>query len=437
MLWGYAMISIDESKCCYCGGCVSLCPADALYLAETRLHVREDCLDCGDCIVACPTGALSLTPAPVARQQPCRRSYDVVVVGSGPAGATAARFAAERGLSVLLVDRRQEIGSPVQCAEGVGHEMLAPFIEPDARWISATIRRARIVALGHSRADMTLGTENAIGYVLERRVFDRVLAERAVAAGTEVMVKTQATGLLWEDSTVRGVQLVTPTGQCEVEAKIVIGADGVGALIGRWGGLDTRLPARDLMTCAQYLLAGIDIDPECTCYYIGEQVAPGGYAWIFPKGERRANVGLGVQADLAKVTPLEYLNRFIADQRTLAQGYPVSLIVGGVPVALTPGQIVSDGLMLVGDAARQVDPLTGGGITSGMSAGRIAAEVASEAIAAGNTSAAFLRRYEARWAETLGRKMVRNYRLRERFPPGKRDDSRFLQVFAMAVGGTK
>jgi len=431
------MISIDESRCCYCGGCVSVCPADALYLAETRLHVQEDCLDCGECIAACPTGALRLTPASTAQQRPCRRSYDLVVVGGGPAGATAARFAAECGLSVLLVDRRQEIGSPVQCAEGVGHEMLVPFVAPDARWISATIRRARIVVLGDNRVDMAPDTEDAIGYVLERRVFDRVLAERAVEAGAAVMVKTRATGLLWEGGVVRGVQLMTPTGQCEVVAKIVIGADGVGSLVGRWGGLDTRLPARDLMTCAQYLLAGIDIDPECTCYHIGEQVAPGGYAWVFPKGEGRANVGLGVQADLAEATPLEYLNRFIADQPTLAQGHPVSLIVGDVPVALAPGRIVSDGLMLVGDAARQVDPLTGGGITSGMSAGRIAAEVASEAIAAGNTSAAFLRQYETRWAETLGRKMVRNYRLRERFPPGKRDDSRFLQVFAMAIGGAK
>jgi digeranylgeranylglycerophospholipid reductase len=230
-------------------------------------------------------------------------------------------------------------------------------------------------------------------------------------------------------------------GEMEVEARVVVAADGVEAQLGRWAGLDVQLPLRDTMVCAQYLLAGIEIDPECTCYVIGYGIAPGGYAWIFPKGQGKANVGLGVQADLWETqvsngeTVLGHLNRFIEARPALAQGCPVTLVTGNVPSALPPARLVTDGLMLVGDAARQVDPLTGGGITSAMVAGKLAAQVVIRAIAAGDTSGYSLSRYEKAWQREIGRKMARNYRLRERFPPRQRADERFARAFALAVSG--
>jgi digeranylgeranylglycerophospholipid reductase len=161
-------------------------------------------------------------------------------------------------------------------------------------------------------------------------------------------------------------------------------------------------------------------------------------------GAGRANVGLGVQADLlaaaepakadlASNTVLDCLNRFVESQPALARGCPVSQIIGNVPVALPPPQIVTDGLMLVGDAARQVDPLTGGGIINAMTAGRLAAQVAAEAIAAGDVSARFLSRYQEAWQGAVGRKMQRNYRLRARFPSDQRHDERFVQAFMLAT----
>jgi digeranylgeranylglycerophospholipid reductase len=458
------MILVDRQICAYCGGCVSVCPVGALALAETRLVVSADCIDCGDCISACPVGALRLEGAarePDARSwragktAAIRRCYDVVVVGAGPGGATAARTAAQAGLSVLLLEKRQEVGSPVRCAEGVGRDGLLSFIEPDPLWIAAEISQAEITLITGDETE-TRRASGGHGYVLERRVFDRVLAERAAAAGAEVWVKSAATGLLMEEGRVRGVRIQSPTfsgGEVEVEAQVVIAADGVEAQVGRWAGLYGPLSLRDTMVCVQYLLAGIAIDPTCTCYTIGHEVAPGGYAWVFPKGQGKANVGLGVQADLwqeAAVslamgaegaggvggrTVLEFLTRFIEDRPSLAQGYPVTLIVGNVPVAPSPARLVTDGLMLVGDAARQVDPLTGGGIVNGMLAGQFAAQVAAEAIASGDTSSRSLARYQDWWSRTTGRKMLRNYRLRERFPPAQRTDERFVRAFALAVAG--
>jgi digeranylgeranylglycerophospholipid reductase len=146
-------------------------------------------------------------------------------------------------------------------------------------------------------------------------------------------------------------------------------------------------------------------------------------------------VGLGVQADLAADSALNYLTRFIESQPYLAQGSPVTLVAGGVPVGPPLPRLVASGLMLVGDAARQVDPLTGGGIANAMMAGRLAAEVAAQAIAAGDTSAEVLAQYEKRWMAGRGRKMARNYRLKGRFDPEKRISPDFLRVFTVAVGG--
>ena len=456
------MVIIDRDLCACCGSCVSVCPAGALTLRETWLSVDEGCVDCDACLRACPMGALrpgpagralqpgsppDARPASDARSSRLRRRYDLVVVGAGPAGATAARVAAEAGLSVLLLEKRQEIGSPVRCAEGVGHEPLQRFIDPDPGWIAAVVTQAEITAVA-GQASRTLRATGGRGYILERRIFDRVLAERAAQAGAEVRVKTAVSGLLLEQGRVRGVRVergdLLGAGQAELEAEIVIAADGVEGLVGRWAGLDLALPLRDSMVCVQYLLAGVDVDPTCTCYTIDQAVAPGGYAWVFPKGQGKANVGLGVQADLwqeeaatpavGRGTVLGYLTRFIEARPHLARGYPVTLVAGGVPVAPAPGRLVTGGLMVVGDAARQVDPLTGGGIANAMAAGQLAAQVAVEAVEARDPSAAFLARYEERWQRSLGRKMLRNYRLRQRFAPAERTDEHFLRAFALAVG---
>ncbi|MFZ5918064.1 MAG: geranylgeranyl reductase family protein [Chloroflexota bacterium] len=429
------MYIVDRRRCAYCGGCVSVCPVGAIQLQETQLHIDVACMDCGACAAACPMGAIApQQDAPPLSARPLASSYDLVVVGAGPAGSTAARSAAKAGLSVLLVEKRQEIGAPVRCAEGVGHDLLLPFITPQPAWISAQVNRAQLT-VSHPDRHETIQLEGGRGYVLERRIFDRVLAQEAARAGAVVRVKTAAVGLLRQGPVVGGVILQGPEGRREVSARVVIAADGIESQVGAWAGLETTLPLRDAMSCAQYLLANIDIDPERIEYYLGAAIAPGGYAWVFPKGEGLANVGLGLQADLAQAPALSYLERFVESQPHLSAGSPVTLVAGGVPVALPPPRLVTDGLMLVGDAARQVDPLTGGGITNGMTAGKLAAEVAARAIAEGHTSAAALSAYETAWRAGLGRRMARNYGLKEKYGPGQRALRAFSRIFLAAAAG--
>jgi digeranylgeranylglycerophospholipid reductase len=315
------------------------------------------------------------------------------------------------------VEKRPAIGSPVRCAEGIGREDLAAFVEPDPRWISAEIRRAELVA--PDGTTLTLGSGiigSKAGYVLDRRVFDRSLVAQAAGAGADVMVRTRAVAPIMTDGIVKGAVLEQGGIPKRVPAEVVIAADGVESRFSRWCGIDTGVPARDMMTCAQYLMTGLDIEDHTTVFCFGSEVAPEGYAWIFPKGKKSANVGVGISGRKSGDghRARDYLERFV--QARFPAGTCIGLVVGGVPVCSPLASTVAGGLMIVGDAARVADPLTGGGIFTAMFTGRLAARTAADAISHGDVSERALAAYDSGWrASPLGRELARNLQLREYF----------------------
>lgn len=340
---------------------------------------------------------------------------DVVVIGAGPGGSMAAKTAAAAGLSVIMLEKRQEIGDPVRCAEGVGKRVLCQMVKPEPEWIASEVKGARIYAPDGTSIVMSEDKGgNEVGYVLERKVFDRGLAMDAARAGAKVMVKTRALGLLKKDGVPCGVSAMHIGEPMQIEAPLIIGADGVESKVGRWAGIDTALSLKDIETCAQFLVTDPGIDDQYCEFFLGQEIAPAGYVWSFPKGDKLANVGLGILGSKSKPGDATRLLKEFVKNR-FPNGKIVEMVVGGDPCSGPIESTTADGMMLVGDAARQTDPLTGGGILNAMEAGIIAGEVAAKALAAGDVSRAGLKEYEDRWRATIGKHISRSFEYKEFF----------------------
>ena len=340
---------------------------------------------------------------------------DVLVIGAGPTGSTAARYAAGGGARTLLIEKRPEIGTPVRCGEGIGRGWLeAVDLAPRAAFVAHEVEAVRVFAPdGTSLTVPDVGPGKG-GFVVERDLFDRALAKEASRAGAEIRIKTSARGLLRQDGRVVGAACEHMGEPFDVRAQVVIGADGFESQVGRWAGLEDPLRTRDVASCLQYTLAGARGDARYSDVHLGS-AAPGGYAWVFWKGEDVVNVGLGIPLsrlrDRAEVK--EYLDAFVARHPDLARGEVIEEVAGGVTSGLPLDRSVADGLLLAGDAARLIDPLTGAGIQNGLLSGRLAGETAARAVKEGEASEGFLRTYDRAWRARLEEELARHYLVKE------------------------
>lgn len=335
--------------------------------------------------------------------------YDVIVVGAGPAGSTAAKFAAENGADVLMLDKRNELGIPVQCGEALTEEILIDLdIDPDPRWAVNKIDRTKLISPSGKSIEIKQKSAAKVGYILDRKIFDEDLAIRAVRAGADIQVEAFVNGLIKEEGRINGVTFSSRGDENEVEADLIIAADGVMSRTARWAGFDTILGPEEIESGTQFKMVDIDIEsPHSMEFYFGNKIAPGGYLWIFPKSQDIANVGVGVLPGLAEKPSIEYLRDFISSKPGLKDGKVVEVNAGGVPVTGPIEKTVADDLMVVGDAGRFVNPMTGGGINLAMRTGKMAGEVAAKAISQGDTSEDNLIEYEKQWREELGEKLER------------------------------
>jgi digeranylgeranylglycerophospholipid reductase len=319
---------------------------------------------------------------------------DVVVVGGGPSGSSAARAAAAAGAHTVLLEEHPVIGSPVFCAEGLSLKGIQDAgLQPIAPLVAQRITRARVFAPNRNYIDLT--SDNWVGYTLNRQFFDKAIGDLAVKAGVELLTETRATSVFKENGKVAGVLAEKNGEKLQVKAKITIGADGYWSIVRRSAGLARWY--QDVVTCAQFQLGGLHFeDPSTNEFYVGTSYAPGGYAWVFPKNEEVANVGLGVR-NIHTEPAINYLRKFL-DSDPRFKRAKVQRRNGGVtPVSGMLDKIVDDNLMLVGDAAGQLIPMTGAGIHSGIEAGKIAGKEAVDAIIGEDTSAKRLNQYRIRF----------------------------------------
>lgn len=315
----------------------------------------------------------------------------------------AARTVAENGVDVIFIEEHKVPGTPVFCGEGLSIGGITNGgLEPVEPIVCQQISTARVVAPNGSRVD--LKATDWTGYTLDRRAFDKALADNAVEAGAKLMTEVTATGVIKEESQVVGVKALVNGEEVEFRAKVVIGCDGHWSIIRRSAGLANYFS--DWVTCAQYRLSGLDLeDSSVNEFWVGAKYAPGGYAWVFPKSRTEANVGLGVRQRHTKPA-IEYLKDFIANDPRFRNA-KIEFKSGGIcPVSGQLDEIVMDGLMLSGDSAGQLIPMTGAGIHSGIQSGKMAGRVASEAVKEGNVSAEKLNEYKKEFDVYWGKRII-------------------------------
>ena len=339
------------------------------------------------------------------------KQYDIIVVGAGPSGSTFARIAASNGLSVLLFERKTKIGIPVRCGEGIIDSDLRLFYEPRSEWISNTVNKFCFVAPNGSSTTFKFKDK---GYILNRKIFDNDLATLAEKEGATVVTNAYVSGLLFENDKVVGVKGICNNEPFELKSKLVIGADGVESRIGRMAGINTTLKLNEIGSGYQKTISGINIDKSVCSFYISNRLTTEGYIWIFPKGNDKANIGIGISGkassngESAKKRLNDYLDQNFPNHKV------ESIAVGGIPISKPLKQMVADGIMLIGDAARTVNPLSGGGLILGMKSAVKAVDVAVKIFKDDlETSKLNLMEYQKRWMANEGKQINRIYRIKQ------------------------
>ncbi len=322
--------------------------------------------------------------------------YDVVVVGAGPSGSTVAWFLAKKGFRVCLVEEHAEVGVPVHCA-GLVSKRLSEKVEIPRKSVVNELREVKLHLPGGASISLPLGEDSL--YVLDREEFDKCLAEKALEAGSEIVTRCKARKILFNGDSVE-VIVSSPTLSGGIKSKVVVEADGVKASIRRVLNLNRPSPA---IPAVQYVLTGVELEREDLCnIYVGGEIAPGAYAWLFSCGNGRVKVGLGVRAK--GVRALERLEWFIKKcpltREIFKEAKPIALQSGAVPISGLVKPLTFKRCVTVGDAAGQVNPLTGGGIRCGIECALIAGEAIARSLSAGEIT--LLREYESRVLKTIG-----------------------------------
>ena len=300
--------------------------------------------------------------------------YDVIIIGAGPAGGIAAKVLTESGRKVLILDKKSEVGLPVHCGEGLSrHAVESHGLKVDERWVKLKVKGSRVFVPNEKHCLVP-----GVGFAIDRHLFDKSIVDAAVDKGAELMLKTAARGMDFQNGkwTVR-------TSSGDFEGRIVLAVDGVGSVVGTWAGLRGNTTA---IGGYQYKFERDYVHENMTYDFQGENRLteewldfhyankyPQGYVWVFPRGDVY-NIGICGLKGYKKL-----LQGFLRE-RGLDPKKAVGYNVGRIPRSGILPSYVKDQVLIAGDAGGLTNPITKGGVHAALFSGRTAAEVVEKAI---------------------------------------------------------
>lgn len=308
-------------------------------------------------------------------------NYDVLVVGAGPIGCKVAELLS-KDYDVLVIDKKSEIGKPVQCS-GFNSERIFELSGVSRKVVINKVTKSKFFSpsgkniLFHSKRPF---------YVFDRELFDKELAKKAEKAGSEILLKTEFKGYKREQN-----YLKIYSDDSEFKTKILIGADGPNSSVARFSGLsEPKNVVVGLQETIKY-----SFDPDIAELWFGSKVSPDFFAWVIPENESYARVGVG-----SSYNPKYYFQKFIKS-RIKKPEKSKNKVVGIIRFGLIENS-VSERVLLVGDAACQIKPFSGGGLIYGLIGAKIASEACKACLDSGNFDSQFLKKnYDDKWKEKL------------------------------------
>jgi geranylgeranyl reductase family protein len=357
--------------------------------------------------------------------------YDVIIIGCGPAGASASAAASGTGARVLVIEKRKEIGVPIQCGEFMptSRELkdLLPSlqhvdnVEYPSRIVENRTKYIRIISPGGDEYTFELESD-----IIDREKFDKLLVQRTLRNGGELSIDSIGSLVSRHDG-VSEVAVKRKTETKRVTAGMVIAADGARSRTASKAGLEILSSPYDLSPVLQRVMGGVDVEQDTTEMYFSREYAPGGFAWIIPKGDGIANVGLGIRSPFSEsgVTISGYFERFVEKHpiasKKLERASAMSAIGGLVPCGGAIPKTYADGVLAAGDSAGHVLASTGAGIPLSVVSGQIAGEVASSRVLRGGPP---LESYEKQWRKEIGKEIKNSHKIRELGDVAMKKDSR-------------
>ena len=340
-------------------------------------------------------------------------TYDLVVVGGGPAGSSAAYTASKNGLKVVLIEKEESIAESVRTSGVTWIQNIEEFGIPEDCY--NPVKNFEFYSPNNK---VSIGDTVARSAVLDVRKTYRWLASQAEEQGTEIVVNTTVKDVIKDESgKIIGVKAIQNEKEIEFFGKVVIDASGFQSTVAKSMGFVKQWER--FGAGAEYEAKVEHVKADTWWLMVGEKYSPAGYAWIFPLGDNIARIGVGIGKPDSPVDPTARLKELIENKEgpiaDLGKIEPIEFHYGLIPNDGLSRKTVYDNLILVGDSAGQANPLVLEGIRYAIKFGRIAGEVASKAIKSKDTSEKKLSEYEDNWKKAIESKIKSAGKVQDRW----------------------